>query len=48
MRAILKLLLAPFSRLMDGFYSSNADSCEYLMRLRAVPDREWREVRRSA
>ena len=48
MRGILKLLLAPFGRLMDGFYSSNADSCEYLMRLRAVPDREWREERRSA
>ena len=48
MRGILKLLLAPFGRIMDGFYSSNAESCEYLLRLRAVADREWREVRRSA
>jgi len=48
MGQILKRLLAPLARFVGGFYASNTDSCEYLMRLRAVNDREWREGRHAA
>jgi len=48
MRRLVRWLLRPLVRFMDGFYVSGADSCEYLGRLAAVPASEARERRRAA
>ena len=45
---LLRWLLRPLARFMDGFYTSEAESCEYLARLRAVPVSGTRGRRRVA
>jgi len=48
MRRILKWLLGPVVALFEGTWTSGAESCEYLARLRAVPALDAREDRRAA
>ena len=48
MRAVLKWLLRPIDRLFEDTWSSGAESCDYLARLKAVPAIDAREDRRAA
>lgn len=48
MRAIKRWWLAPLVALFGGTWTSGAESCDYLGRLKAVPAIDTREVRRAA
>jgi len=48
MRAIKRWLLAPFVGLFGDTWTSGAETCDYLGRLKAVPAIDTREVRRAA
>ena len=48
MRALMKWLLAPIVAMFEGTWTSGAESCDYLARLRAVPANDAREDRHAA
>ncbi|HEY6866629.1 MAG TPA: hypothetical protein VI792_05185 [Candidatus Eisenbacteria bacterium] len=48
MPRLVSWLLAPVVWLFDGAWTSGAEACDYLARLRAVPATDAREERRAA
>ena len=48
MRRVVVWLLGPVAALFAGAWTSGAESCEYLARLRAVPALGAHEERRAA
>lgn len=48
MRAFMKWLLAPVFAMLEGTWTSGAESCDYLARLNAVPAINARDERRAA
>ena len=48
MPRLVSWLLTPVMRLFDGAWTSGAEACDYIARLRAVPETDAREERRAA
>jgi hypothetical protein len=48
MHALMRWLMARLVALFEGTWTSGAESCDYLRRLRTVPATDAREERRAA
>jgi hypothetical protein len=48
MKKLVRWLLAPVVALFEGTWTSGAESCDYLARLKAVPAIDAREERHAA
>ena len=48
MKRLMGWLLAPMVALFEGTWTSGAESCDYLARLKAVPAIDAREERHAA